>query len=284
MLVHIMAVRARLASLHVAEWVCGEWILFYATEFFMSAADSPHLFYRRVIFEVEPGLCRVAMEDEHHRFELAVGHDGEQITSVHSQAKRTPWSVCPQAERQLQAFVGQPLRQRISSRLPGIDAKQQCTHQYDLLTVALAQALLPGRREYVSRVRGAMHEYRHAELFLDGRQLLDWRLRGTRIDSQDVFDQRDLRDLMGWAEAELDDPTLEALYVQRRAVMVAASKGYNLDLVPNAGVAMRARAGACFVFQPERADQALRMRGSTRDDVQQAADLLSDWGIPLVNL
>ena len=240
----------------------------------MQELDSPHVFFRRVIFDVSPTECRVAMEDEHHYFVLQLGHDGERITSVASTARRTPWTLCPEAERQLQAFVGQPLRQRIAINLPDIDSKQQCTHQYDLLMVALSQALRPGRREYVAKVRGAMHEYRHAELWLDDAKLLDWRLRGTVIDSADQCNQQDLRSIMPWADEHLDDQMLEALFVQRRAVMVAASKGFNLDLIPNAGVAMRVRAGACFVFQPERAQQAVRIVGSTRQDVTKKEDLL----------
>lgn len=243
----------------------------------MQELDSPHVFFRRVIFDVTPTECRVAMEDEHHYFILQLGHDGERITSVASTARRTPWTLCPEAERQLQAFVGQPLRQRIAINLPDIDSKQQCTHQYDLLMVALSQALRPGRREYVAKVVGAMHEYRHAQLWLDDEQLLDWRLRGTVIDSQDQCNQQDLRSIMPWADENLDDQMLEALFVLRRAVMVAASKGLDLDLIPNAGVAMRARAGACFVFQPERAEQAVRVIGSTRQDVKGVGDLLAGW-------
>lgn len=243
----------------------------------MQELDSPHVFFRRVIFDVTSTECRVAMEDEHHYFILQLGHDGERITSVASTARRTPWTLCPEAERQLQTFVGQPLRQRIAINLPDIDSKQQCTHQYDLLMVALSQALRPGRREYVAKVRGAMHEYRHAELWLDEEKLLDWRLRGTVIDSQDQCNQQDLRSIMPWADEHLEDQMLEALFVQRRAVMVAASKGFNLDLIPNAGVAMRARAGACFVFQPERAEQAVRIQGSTRQDVEGKWDLLVGW-------
>jgi len=243
----------------------------------MQELDSPHVFFRRVIFDVSPTECRVAMEDEHHYFVLQLGHDGERITSVASTARRTPWTLCPEAERQLQAFVGQPLRQRIAINLPDIDSKQQCTHQYDLLMVALSQALRPGRREYVAKVVGAMHEYRHAQLWLDDEKLLDWRLRGTVIDSEDQCNQQDLRSVMPWADEHLDDQMLEALFVQRRAVMVAASKGFDLDLIPNAGVAMRARAGACFVFQPERAAQAVRVMGSTRQDVRGTGDLLVGW-------
>lgn len=248
----------------------------------MQALQSPHVFYRRVVFDVTATECQVAMEDEHHYFILNLGHDGERITSVASAAHRTPWTICPQAASRLQEFVGQPLRQRIAVNLPDIDGKQQCTHQYDLLMVALSQALRPGRREYIAKVIGAMHDYRHAELWLDGEKLLDWRLRNTAIDSNDQFDQRDLRNIMPWAEQHLDDQTLEALYVQRRAVMVAASKGIDLDQINNAGQIMKVRSGACFVFQPERADKAVRVIGSTRNDVQHAGDLLVGLGEPLV--
>ncbi|PRB84463.1 DUF2889 domain-containing protein [Pseudomonas sp. MYb185] len=244
----------------------------------MQVLQSPHVFYRRVLFEVSATECQVAMEDEHHYFVLNLRHDGARITAVDSTSRRTPWTLCPQAASRLQEFVGQPLRQRIAVNLPDIDGKQQCTHQYDLLMVALSQALRPGRREYVAKVIGAMHEHRHAELWLNDEKLLDWRLRGTVIDSQDQFDQRDLRNILPWADEHLDDQSLEALYVQRRAVMVAASKGIDLDRIPNAGVAMRARAGACFVFQPERAESAVRVLGNTREDVRGPEDLLVGWG------
>ena len=240
----------------------------------MQALDSPHVFFRRIIFEVSTTECRVAMEDEHHYFVLNIEHDGERITAVNSSARRTPWTICPQAAARLQEFVGQALRPRIAVSLPEIDSKQQCTHQYDLLMVALAQAARRGRREYLSKVVGAMHEYRHARLWLNGEKLLDWRLQGTTIHSDDAFDQQDLRSIMPWAEETLTDRQLEALFVQRRAVMVAASKGINLDLIKNAGQAMVVRAGACFVFQPERADQAERIIGSTRTDVKTPEDLL----------
>lgn len=240
----------------------------------MQALDSPHVFFRRIIFDVSATQCHVAMEDEHHYFVLSLGHDGERITSVDSTSRRTPWTLCPQAAGKLQEFVGQPLRQRIAVQLSEIDAKQQCTHQYDLLMVALAQATQPGRREYVAKVVGAMHEYRHAQLWLNGQKLLDWRLRGTTIHSDDELDQQDLRSILPWAQETLSDWKLEALFVQRRAVMVAASKGLNLDLISNAGQAMVARAGACFVFQPERAEQAVRIVGSTRQDVLGPEELL----------
>lgn len=240
----------------------------------MQATTSSSVFYRRVIFDVTDSHCRVAMEDEHHYFIVDLGHDGEKITSVTSTARRTPWTLCPQAERRLQDFIGQPLRSRMAVKLDDIDGKQQCTHQYDLVMVALTQALRPGRREYVTRVSGRMHEYRHAQLWLDDKQVLDWHLQGTLIDSDDVFDQRDLRSILPWADEHLDDATLEALYVQRRAVMVAASKGINMDQFSDAGQLMSRQSGACFAFQPERADEAKRVFGSTRSDVQGAGDLL----------
>src|SRR5690606_31833255 len=115
-------------------------------------------------------------------------------------------------------------------------------------------------------------------LWLNDEKLLDWRLRGTAIHSNDQFDQQDLRNIMPWAEQTLDDRLLEALYVQRRSVMVAASKGFNLDLIKNAGQAMAARAGACVVFQTQRAEQAVRVIGRTRQDVTGPEDRLVGVG------
>jgi len=245
---------------------------------------NAHVFYRRLLFDVTSSECSIAMEDEHHYFVIQLGHDGQRITSLNSKALRTPWSVCPQADLRLQDFVGQPLRERIAVTLDDIDGKQQCTHQYDLLMLALSQALRPGRREYLCKVTGAMHEYRHAQLWLNDGQLLDWHLQGTRIDSEDVFDQQDLRSIMGWADSMLDNQTLEALYVQRRAVMVAAAKGVNLDMISDAGKLMKHRSGACFAFQPERAHQATRMLGSTRSDVDHPEKLLKAYGPPVINV
>lgn len=240
----------------------------------MQALQSPLVFFRRIIFDVTEQHCQVAMEDEHHYFVLNLEHDGEVITSIHSVVRRAPWVICPQSVSRIQAFVGQPLRQRIAISLADIDSKQQCTHQYDLLMIALAQALHPGRHEYVTKVVGTRHEYRHAELWLNDDKLLDWHLSGTSIHSADEFDKKDLRSIMPWADKNLTDQKLQALFIQRRAIMVADSKGLNLDLIKNAGQIMASRSGACFAFQPERANQADRVIGSTRQDVKGPEDLL----------
>src|SRR5690606_13021711 len=61
----------------------------------------------------------------------------------------------------------------------------------------------------------------------------------------------------------------------RRSVIVAASEGLNLDLVKNAGQAVAARAGACFVYPPERAEHAARVIGTTRQGVTGAGGPLA---------
>lgn len=238
--------------------------------------QSPLEFFRRIILDVTATQCRVAMEDEYHYFVLNLGHDGERITSVDSTSLRTPWTICPQAAGLLQAFVGQKMRQRIPVSLPEIDIKQQCTHQYDLLILALTHANRPGRREYQAKITGALHETRHAELWLNDDKLLDWWLQGTSIHSNDEFDQQNLRSIMPWAQETLGDQQLEALFVQRRAVMVASGKGVNLDLIKNAGEIMDMRGGGCFAFQPERAEQAGRIVGNVREDVTGPEDLLAE--------
>jgi hypothetical protein len=84
--------------------------------------------------------------------------------------------------------------------------------------------------------------------------------------------------VMAWAHTHLDAHRLAALYVLRRAILVSGGVGVDLDQFDHAGQLMKRMVGGCYVFQPIRAEQALRVRGSSRTALQSFATLLPECG------
>ncbi|MDB5884425.1 MAG: hypothetical protein JWR74_596 [Polaromonas sp.] len=234
----------------------------------------------RLLLQASGGICTVAVEDDFHHFVVTLAHDGAQVTGIEVGAHRTPWTLCPQAAELAQQFVGLPLTARLPLRLAGIDSKQHCTHQYDLAVLALSHALRGGRRDYLIEMTDLQDRQQNARLWRNGALVLDWRLNRTLIESADGFDGRNLRGVMDWAAESLDDDTLEALVVLRRAVMVSGGRVADLQRFAHAGQAMSRMAGGCFVFQPGRAEHALRNEGNTRTDLHDHTQLLTDFGLP----
>jgi len=250
----------------------------------MTSAPTTNALYRRVLLQAHAGQCVAAVEDDFHHFIVTVRHDGQVVTDVQAQGLRTPWSLCAQAAELLPQLVGVPLRERTLLQLPSVDSKQQCTHQFDMAVLALSHALRSGQREYLLTVTDPQDKQQQAQLWRDGQLLLNWQLHRTAITSNDVFNGQDLRGLMPWAEAQLDNDKLEALYVLRRAVMVSGGRIAKLspfqNQLKNAGQAMVRMAGACYVFQPGRAEQAQLSPDSIRVDLQDHSDLLTTFGPP----
>jgi hypothetical protein len=245
----------------------------------MSKPQAPHVLalYRRILLQAQAGGCTVALEDDFHHFVLNLQHDGQQATALHTQTLRSPWTICSQAEARLQAFVGRPLQPRPLATLGDVDAKQQCTHQYDLALLALAHAHRGGQREYRARVTDPQDGRMQATLWCEGAVCLDWPIeQGTQIQGAGLFGGRDLRSLLPWALQTLDDDALEAVFVLRRACMVSMGRTLDLDQFTSAEGLMARKAGACFVFQPERYQQARRCTGNTRHDIRGHADLLRE--------
>ena len=246
----------------------------------MNAQTPSTALHRRVLLDSVVGVCTAGVEDDFHHFVLTLRHDGQVVTGIEVQAPRTPWSVCPQAAKLLPQFIGMPLTPAIAWQLPGLDAKQHCTHQYDLAVLALAHARRQGRCDYTVSVSDVSNQLQHACLWRNGARVLDWQLQGTRIASADALDGHDLRQLGSWAHDTLDAHLLEAAYVLRRAVMVSGGRRVDLDRFNNAGQAMARMAGGCYVFQPGHAEQAMRVRGSTRTNLVDHTGLLEVFGPP----
>jgi hypothetical protein len=271
----------------------------------MTCAQPPGagLFRRRTIVSAGPGTVLAGVEDDFHHFELRLHHDGRHVTGVDVNAPRTPWSLCASAGRQLQLLVGQALGTDVHRRAGLPDALSQCTHQLELALLAVAQAARGGRRQYdivvtdregctvrpVVMADGTIglssrhpDGRAHASLELDGHRVLSWHIVGETITSAGRFEGQNLRRVAAWARAEalagrLDDEALEAVRVLRRGAHVASGRLAPLDLIDRASQHPPVL-GACYALQPERAEHALRHKGSSRDFSASGETLLSNLG------
>jgi len=217
---------------------------------------------RTVRVAVRLNEVRAVVEDDFHHFRVTVHHDGESIVSVTGDALRRPWSYCSEAAEQLHKLVGMKLSTLGIEVADHADRRLQCTHLFDLAGLAIATA---GRGiaslRYDMRVADAVEGYRSAHLSQDGVRVLEWDLHQTRIVSASIYKDQDLRiNFADWAQRSLSAGECEAALSLRRAVFISNGRKVDLDLMAHPPAT-----GGCFTLQPERAPDATRVMGSTRD-------------------
>lgn len=218
---------------------------------------------------------RAVVEDDFHHFRVALSHDGHKVTRISSESPRSPYSLCPAAGLRLQLLVGTALTDDPTATARLLDARQQCTHQFDLAGLALAAAAR-GTKElrYDLAVSDAVHGKQHAVLHRNGVQVLDWDVADYAIVAPPAFAGRGLgAGFTTWVAQALENQAAEDALVLRRGVFISDGRGLadwldGLDHAP--------ATGGCWVQQPEQNEQAKRHRGSTLDFAGRTDELTRD--------
>ena len=100
--------------------------------------DAGKIACRRLqLIDPQPGRVTAEVEDDYHRFFVDLRHDGERITGVATNAKRSPWTTCPSAGDHLAERLTGALLSEVASRE---DPLTHCTHMLDLAILAAAHA------------------------------------------------------------------------------------------------------------------------------------------------
>lgn len=226
--------------------------------------EWPPGLWRRIVLQPAPGSISAALEDDMHRFDLRLDHDGERVTGLHGETQRAPWTACPGAGAHLAGDI-------VGERLADVarhDPFQHCTHLFDLAILCAAHA---GDAEPIRldmKVADRVEERTTATLAENGLERLRWQLDGTVIAGPARFAGLDLRQLSQW-KRELAPQEAEWATVLRRAVFISGGRHF----VPPPGLVATdmgpQRMGACFNYQlPQAAD-------STRNP-----DWLVDFSVP----
>jgi hypothetical protein len=233
-------------------------------------------FHRRIVVrhrrQGNTGEVRAALEDDFHHFRVELRHESEHLVHVQGLAVRNPYSLCPAAAGQLTALLGMRLDRVASAVNRATDASLQCTHLLDLSGLAIALAAA-GRehRQYDIEVADRVEGRTTASLRRDGAPVLAWQVQDITLTAPPPYADVSLRHgLARWALETLDAEEAEAAIVLRRCVLISLGRHKNLDAQVHA-----VPTAHCYVQQPVRAQQALRVIGSTQDHTGRADGLCS---------
>lgn len=219
---------------------------------------------RRVVIVAEGNQATAELEDDFHRMGVRIEHDHRIVTTIAGDSSRHPWHLCARATEKLPELVGKPLTVDFVAALGMANAREHCTHLFDLAALAITAAA----RETPRRVYDSICSYdgaiAHLQLSRDGRAILDWHVDGSTVRSADAVSGRDIRrGFAEWCRYNLDIDTAEAALVLRRMAMIAQGRGVDLDQFKDATPVVAMLDGACYVLRKGNGPNAPRLRGST---------------------
>jgi hypothetical protein len=226
---------------------------------------------------IDASTIRGDMEDDFHRFGVTLRHDGKQVVDVQGDGSRYPWTTCPSATEPLRSLAGAPLSTRLSALGEYAPARHNCTHLFDLSGLAVAHAARGegGTRTYDVAIPDRNGTHTEPELWRDDEFQFRWHIAGRHIIGPAPFENVDLRGgFIAWAEANLDADTAEAASILRRACDISHGRAIDLDFFETAEMLGEPVRGTCHSFQPGMIEQAVRVKGQTRDFTNAADALL----------
>ncbi|MES2264343.1 MAG: hypothetical protein V4724_38025 [Pseudomonadota bacterium] len=219
------------------------------------------------------GTARAVLEDDFHHFRVELAYQDGVVTYAQGFGLRIPYTGCAAAGAALSSLVGMPLDAIANSVTRATDASQQCTHQLDLAGLAIAAAARGiAARRYDIEVPRRTDKGTSGRISRDGILVLDWQIEGEVIVAPPEHAGVNLREgLARWALTTLPQDVAEAALILRRCLMISRGRERNLDLVIHAEPS-----GRCYAQQPVRAQQALRVVGSTLDFSERAGELCAE--------
>ena len=230
---------------------------------------SQGAFRRAVLIRVEQRRIEARLEDDFHRFGLALAHDDHQVTGTEGWADRYPWITCIEAPSALTALEGASLGAHPAALFRHADARLQCTHLFELAALALSEARHgPGERLFEAEVTDPQGGAVTASLFRDGAPALEWRLLNGRITAPAAHAGQEASAFTTRRLTDLPPEEAEALLILRRVVQTAQARQMNVDAFATA--AAMGRTPQCYSLQPDAAQRAARVTGMVRDWASRA--------------
>lgn len=217
---------------------------------------------RRLAIQPTANSVTAALEDDQHHFSVTLIHDGKTIQSASTETIRYPWTTCQAAGAHLIATLrGQSLETVASGEAD--NSRMHCTHMYDLAVHAAAHAHDNADSIYDIVVPDRENDRTRPEVFLNGESVLTWEQQGDTIISAGPFEGLNLRQMSRWIK-DIPAPLQEPVHIIRRALMVAGGRTIDVSVLTRADGFENLK-GACFTYQPDHLNNAMRMHDSYFD-------------------
>ena len=204
-----------------------------------------------------------AMEDSYHAFQVHFSHNGTHVTQIDSHWERQPMSSCGGASKALENMVGCPLRAGIYDAAQYQNSRLHCTHQFDMLSLALVHAF--HRREdrrYDVVIPDEISGQVQPTLYINN----ELKLRLTLRDYQYIIEPNHYHgiSLMGgftaWARDNLDDDEREYSFIIQKAMFVAAGQQMDMPTMIGKPAPLSGPVeGTCFASNQENYQTSVRL-------------------------
>jgi hypothetical protein len=227
------------------------------------------------------GCVNLAMEDIVHAFRITMNHGDGAIRGIDARwdRDRHPMSSCAGAGQTLENLVGLPLDGDLFSLARQTDPRQQCTHMFDMLCLAVQHAHLGLEdRRYDVLVPDALGTRSIATLHLNGREVLEFEFDDDLrlIRPAPCAGLSVLKGFMSWVRAHVPPPDQPLYFVMQKALFV--SQAQKMDLASMGGLPGTLSGpplGTCFGSQPHRYESSIRMHSLRRFDRNNLHDVLA---------
>ncbi|MEM8593454.1 MAG: DUF2889 domain-containing protein [Pseudomonadota bacterium] len=252
---------------------------------FVNTTKNPNYgqgtYHRQIRIVYSDGLIRAALEDDLHAFELRVEHDSQRIIALNSEAVRFPFTTCPGANDPLQAFVGLGLDLTSREYNALVNARNNCTHVYDLLLSALFHrgdsTAESHKVEYDIQIDDETKHGSVGTLLINGVQQLEWIANGFELIGPDELAGLPLmRGFSKWAVSRYQGVQQHAAFMLQKGYLVAQARRYesNSRLGKKASDDQSMQ-GTCHTYSPERSDTSHRTDNPTIEFYKGTTQLLS---------
>lgn len=231
------------------------------------------------IYRLSENSYNFAMEDPYHAFEARFTHNKHTVTSLSAHWHRLPMSSCSGATDALQSMIGCPLSDDIYTTAKFQDSRIHCTHQFDMLSIALTHAYHEREdRRYDVVVHDSKDGRVNPLLYLNDQIVLSLMLENHHIiTSPDHYKRTSLmRGFNSWAREHLSANEREYAFIIQKAMFVAAGRQMDVKaMVGQAAEHSGPPVNSCFGSRQDRYHTATRLE-NIRDlsDIQRHEVLL----------
>lgn len=226
------------------------------------------IYRRRIVLVRQDNRVEARLEDNNHAFSLTLDHDGQHITGVDGQALRYPLSTCPQAMTRLQEFVGLPLAMTAQDLHRQVAARENCTHWYDLLVLAIRHSQREQtQREIEIAIDDPEDGVSNCRVWIDGELLIDWQCCNWVIEQPAQYKGISLSSgFSAWTRDEFSGNALEAALVLQKGYLVAQSRRYDLNITGGMPISdLQSPTGACYSYTTGVFEQAIIQKDYSKD-------------------